>query len=185
MDRFLCDVNPVADTDTQKTVNGYIWIQHDEGWSAKHSEDKSQKFLQKVDDSVISEDSDTPLETLTLRTTQQVRVRKAPTLSAQDIRFLQEGEIIETQSDSRTERDGYVWWQHKEGWSASQSLDGRWVFMETVSVAEESTPEDPEITDTTLAPATPVPTPAPAVPIATPEVIELQASTDVRIRSES
>lgn len=177
----------MADTDTEKTVNGYIWIQHDEGWSAKQSENQRQKFLEEVDDSETPVDPETPAETLKLRATQQVRVRQAPTLSAQDIRFLQEGEIIETQSDSRTERDGYVWWQHSEGWSASQSLDGRWVFMETVTVTEEPTTEEPETTNTTTSPTTspttPVPTPAPAVPTA--EIIELQASTDVRIRSEA
>jgi hypothetical protein len=169
----------IANTDTQQTLNGYVWIQHDEGWSAKRSEDKSKRFLQKVEEVTTPQDPEPPTnepEILKMKTNRQVRVRKSPTLSAEDIRWLAKDEIIETQSDSRTERDGYVWWQHKDGWSASQSLDGRWVFMD--KVVESEPKEDPPVTPDPDPPVQP-----PAIP--KPTVLKLQATTDVRIRSEA
>lgn len=192
----------VANTDTQKTVNGYVWVQHDDGWSAKRKADKSQKFLKRVKDKSapkktvpVPKNTTPEAKTISMKTNRQVRVRQAPTLSAQDIRWLDEGEIVETKSDTRTEADGYVWWQHKEGWSASQSLDGRWVFMDEVSASQESTPTQPT-TETVTEPDTSQPittTPSidwtasntPAVSTPTSKVIELQAKVDVRVRSEA
>jgi len=178
----------IADTDTQTTLNGYVWIQHDEGWSAKRTEDKSQKFLKKVANIPTPNNVEPEAETLYFKTNRQVRVRQSPTLSASDVRWLSEGETIETLSNSRTEADGYIWWQHQDGWSASESLDGRWVFMEAVSAPTDTTPTQP-----TTTPAVPAPVATPAVPSApaavpsapTASIIKLQAATDVRVRSEA
>jgi hypothetical protein len=55
---------------------------------------------------------------------QMVRVRSGPTLSAAHVRWLLPGEQITTEVSSRTEADGYIWYQHAAGWSAERSLDG-------------------------------------------------------------
>ena len=187
----------IADTDTETTINGYVWIQHDEGWTAKRSEDKSHKFLKKIADIPTPKIFEPKDETLYLETKRQVRVRQSPTLSAQHVRWLSEGETIETQSDTSIEADGYIWWQHKDGWSASESLDGRWIFMEAISVSSETddteaeeAEETTQATDDTplvvISPIVPTITiPIPAVPVPIPTIITLQANTDVRIRSEA
>ena len=184
----------IADSDTQTIHNGYVWIQHDEGWTAQRSEDKSKKFLKKVAEIPTPNNVEPESETLHLKTNRQVRVRQSPDLSAQDVRWLSEGETIITQSDTRTEADGYVWWQHQDGWSASESLDGRWVFMEAISAPIEATAtaSQAETTQPTDTPAVPLPvvsiesTSTPAVPtVPTSTIITLQANTDVRVRSEA
>jgi len=58
-----------------------------------------------------------------------VRVRSAPNLSGDTIRYLDPGTALEVNPDSRTEADGYVWWQHSEGWSAERSANGKEVYL--------------------------------------------------------
>jgi len=182
----------VADADTETTVGGYIWIEHDEGWSALRAVDDSRVFAKKVKEEAEPENTDPEPTTIHFKTNRNVRVRQQPTLSGAMVRWLDEGEVIETETSSRTEADGYLWWEHKEGWSASASLDGRWVFMEEVEdieAAEETTTTAPPPVPTpqkkeeTSEPAKETTTPAPAP--ATSEKFELQANTDVRVRSEA
>ncbi|MCC6612608.1 MAG: C39 family peptidase [Anaerolineae bacterium] len=42
------------------------------------------------------------------------------------------GEIVEVEGDSQTTANGFIWWHHSRGWSASRSVDSNQVFMETV-----------------------------------------------------
>lgn len=194
----------VADSDSKVESNGYVWLQHDAGWSAMRTSDKSKVYIEKVKEEAEPENADPEVATITFKTNRQVRVRKAPTLSATHLRWLEEGETFQTSSDTRTEADGYIWWQHSEGWSASESLDGRWVFMAQVETAPpvESSAQSSSGTEsaTTEKPATPATTSnasstatttntantanTSAVPIVTSRTITLQALTDVRIRSE-
>jgi hypothetical protein len=93
---------------------------------------------------------------------QQVRVRSDPHLRGAMIRWINPGELLEVIATSRREADGYVWWQHKEGWSAERGISGSEVFLidvPPVPVAEAGP------TPMTPAPAGPTPaTPAPVVP---------------------
>ena len=168
-----------ADTDSQVTVNGYLWIQHDEGWSAVGKADKSSQFLELLQDEPEPKNSDPEIITIYFKTNRQVRVRQSPSLAAKHLRWLNKDETFDSKSDSRTEADGYIWWQHKDGWSAQQSLDGRWVFMSEVdaptptSEPKTEPPTDPGDDDPELPP-----------PAITPKIIKLQAKTDVRVRSE-
>lgn len=181
----------VADSDTTVENSGYVWIQHSEGWSAIRKADNSQVFLNPVKDEPAPQNKVSEPETLYFKTNRQVRIRQAPSLASIHLRWLEDGEVFETQSTTRTEADGYVWWQHKEGWSAEQSLDGRWVFMSETDApddSQETTPAPAPTVSQTSTQTTPQPTqpttPAPAVPVTQPAVLKLQASTDVRVRSE-
>jgi hypothetical protein len=59
----------------------------------------------------------------------QVRVRDMPDLDGNMLKWLSSGQSVEVDPDSRTEADGYVWWQHADGWSAERNVDGTAVFL--------------------------------------------------------
>lgn len=186
-----------GDSDSETTSGGYVWIQHGDGWSAMRSADGSRVFVEQITDNRDPQNVEPETETVYFKTNRQVRVRQSPSLAAQDIRWLDAGEVIETQSDSRTEADGYVWWQHSEGWSASQSLDGRWVFMDVTDAPTTATvpPAIPTPATTSAAASVTSQTSTEpnqddivteiiaAIPTATP--LKLQAKIDVRVRSEA
>lgn len=177
----------VADNETRTTAGGWVWIKHNEGWSALYTEDKSRYLIRQVRETPEPQNTEPETVTFYFKTNRNVRVRQTPTLAGAMVRWLDPDEIIETASTSETEADGYVWWQHKEGWSASKSLDGRWIFMETVEQPATTTPtptttEEPETTQTAPPPAMPTTT-TPINTTTTSEKFELQAKVDVRVRS--
>lgn len=111
----------VADADSQRTVGAYVWIEHEDGWSAMRKTDGSQVFIQKVKDEPVAENKEPEPTTTYLKTNRNVRVRQKPSLAANHVYWLDTHQVIESQSTSRTEADGYIWWEHKDGWSASES----------------------------------------------------------------
>lgn len=61
-----------------------------------------------------------------------LNVRSEPSTDARTLlpgEQLRQGEQIEAQVNSRTERVGFVWWQHRTGWSAERKLDNSEVFL--------------------------------------------------------
>jgi murein DD-endopeptidase MepM/ murein hydrolase activator NlpD len=61
-----------------------------------------------------------------------VNWRTSPTLEPRALirgKYWRTGQTVEVDADSRTEAEGYVWWQHSEGWSAERSLTTTIVFM--------------------------------------------------------
>jgi murein DD-endopeptidase MepM/ murein hydrolase activator NlpD len=90
---------------------------------------------------------------------QQVRVRPKPSRSAPETRWLQPGERIECEADSRTEAEGHIWWQHREGWTAERSLDGKYTYLTEVVAPAPA----PTVTLTESSPAAVTPAPAPTV----------------------
>lgn len=189
----------VADSNSETEKRGYIWVQHGEGWSAVRSTGNNTTYLEIVKDDPTPKNKDPEVKPLKFKTNRQVRVRQSPSLAAKHLRWLGKGELIETQSDSRTEADGYIWWQHKDGWSASQSLSGRWVFMQEVeestttnepTTTNNQTTDDPKTTTNKTTDDDPKNEESTTTnqsgvdPINLPTVLKLQAKTDVRIRSE-
>jgi hypothetical protein len=68
-----------------------------------------------------------------------VNIRTAPrtgndTLSG---KRLVRGDIVEVDQASRTEANGFIWWQHKLGWSSSRAMDGSLILMEQVDTRME------------------------------------------------
>ena len=77
------------------------------------------------------------VETVTFQADGQVRVRSLPSLRGEHLRWLDDGERIECDANSRTEADGYVWYQHAGGWSAEGAVDGRMTFLVDVATLPE------------------------------------------------
>lgn len=59
----------------------------------------------------------------------QVRVRGGAGLTFAHVKWLNPGERLNIVPDSRTEADGYIWWQHDAGWSAEKNLAGTQIFL--------------------------------------------------------
>ncbi len=78
---------------------------------------------------------------------------------------LKRGDHVEVDPASRTEQDGYVWWQHRDGWSAERKLDGSSILMIDISpgilpydfaahaVAQPTTPPSASTPPTSQTPA--------------------------------
>ncbi len=72
-----------------------------------------------------------------------VRVRREPILRTSAIihdKVLQKGEIVTVDPNSRIVRDGFVWWKHADGWSASERENRSEILMEAV----DNTPPAPQ-----------------------------------------
>ena len=87
-----------------------------------------------VDGSETGGSPDNAAERLHFRVTKSgVRIRSTPRVHQSTIvsdSFLHYGQIVAVKPNSRTERDGYIWWQHADGWSAEATTNRRLVFME-------------------------------------------------------
>ncbi|MEQ8677062.1 MAG: peptidoglycan DD-metalloendopeptidase family protein [Aggregatilineales bacterium] len=142
------DPGEQIDADSRTEADGYVWWQHAEGWSAEKSIDGAEMYLFPV--AVTPSESSTtsapePSATVKFSVQIQVRVRSAPALSGEHIRWIDPGSQVVVAADSRIEADGYVWWRHEAGWSAEKSTNGNLTFM-TKIVAPVVTPTKPAST---------------------------------------
>ncbi|MBZ0302119.1 MAG: M23 family metallopeptidase, partial [Anaerolineae bacterium] len=147
---------------SRREADGYVWWQHADGWSAERSTSSSEIYLFEA---TAAPTPSAPNQKLLRAGSSQVRVRSQPNLSGAMIRWLQPGELVEVRADSRREADGYVWWQHADGWSAERSIDGVSVFLIEVPPTPVVTQAPAPITPapaapTTSSPTMPVPVPA-------------------------
>ena len=72
-----------------------------------------------------------------------LNVRSAPEVDARTLipgSQLQQGEKVEVLERSRRVSEGFVWWEHRTGWSAEKRADGSEVYM--VDVESELPPPD-------------------------------------------
>jgi murein DD-endopeptidase MepM/ murein hydrolase activator NlpD len=92
----------------------------------------------------------------------QVRIRREPSLKGAMVRWLPKDTRVEVEESSRREADGYVWWQHAEGWSAEKDVASKELLMVEAPATEAAKPAAP---DAAAKPVTPTPSePAPAAP---------------------
>lgn len=131
-----------VDSGSRTAADGFVWWRHAGGWSAEASEDRRLVFM--VDTEVAPQGPAlvqpraagapfAPLRTRTFRVIDgPVRVRDHPTLEPRALikdKNLRTGQDVDVDADSRTEAEGYVWWQHKDGWSVERGLHSPEVFM--------------------------------------------------------
>jgi uncharacterized protein YvpB len=139
---------------SSRTVNGdYVWWEHEFGWSAAERVDGSEYLMLPLDaeGNVIEPQTrpapepapspaapePAPVETPVPTTFDfrvifdGLRVRSSPRTGDDNIlkSRLKLGDKIEVNAESIT-ANGFIWWQHERGWSASRSVDGNQVFME-------------------------------------------------------
>jgi hypothetical protein len=60
----------------------------------------------------------------------RVRVRSKGSLSGTHLGWVEATTVIEVDPNSRTEADGYIWWNHSGGWSAEKSTNGQQIFLQ-------------------------------------------------------
>lgn len=85
-----------------------------------------------IEPSTSSPAPDEPSESTTTRfeASGKVRIRSAPSLQGIHLGWLEATAVIDVVPDSRTQADGYIWWQHANGWSAEKSTDDKRVFLQ-------------------------------------------------------
>ncbi len=125
-----------VDAGSRTEADGYVWWRHSDGWSAECTLDSAERYMEEtetvVQDNAGAESSDT---NITFQVGErQVRVRRGPSLSDAHVTWLNPGQAIRVEPGSRTEADGFVWWQHGVGWSVERSLDGAQVYLTRVTV---------------------------------------------------
>jgi hypothetical protein len=80
-----------------------------------------------------------------------LNVRSAPGLDSRYILpnvQLRSGQKVIVDANSRTEKDGIIWWRHSAGWSAERRVDNRTIYMTPVNVTPPPPPPPPPNTTT-------------------------------------
>ena len=119
---------------------GYIWWQHDKGWSAERTIAANVTYLKEVldtADSIPIPDAkkaklpDTWKGIIPLQVAQDVKVRGTPSADSRGlvIKTIARGAVLQCDMDTLTEADNYYWVRHDSGWSAIQSVNGKAVFL--------------------------------------------------------
>ena len=137
---------------TRTEADGFVWWQHDQGWSAERKADGSAVLMEEVAQATAAATpattpapattTSTPSDVTYFYISKFVRVRMSAGLNGTPVPdvMLQPDTTIETVPGSRTELDGFIWWQHDRGWSASQSTDGSQTFMEQIDSPHQPPP---------------------------------------------
>lgn len=148
-----------VDADAWVEKNGYVWWNHGAGWSAEYAtasglrlmEDLTPEIPRKIPLPTENPDGDPPPtpgptpepptipNKLFRVVADPLNVRSAPALSGSFVTSLRRGAELLVQADDWREKDGYVWWQHGQGWSAERTLDGRTVYL------QDLTPDIPRV----------------------------------------
>jgi len=160
-DRFLTFGEVVyVDPDSRTASGDYVWWEHEEGWSAAARIDGTEYLMLPLDanGNVIEpteevvvlpppppapEPAEAPVTTPVTPTPDKImfrvmidglRVRSEPRTGSDTLtnKRLSIGEIVEVEGDSATNANGFIWWHHAGGWSASRSIDSNQIFMEKV-----------------------------------------------------
>ena len=170
-----------VDSGSQTEADSYVWWQHSAGWSAERDSSGSEVYLFET---VAAPTPSDPGKKLFRAGSAQVRVRSDPHLRGAMVRWINPGELVEVDASSRTEADGYVWWQHSDGWSAERSITGEDVFLidvpPTPAAEVGPTPATPVAAGPT--PSTPAPS-TPATPATPTELQPPAPSKDFKVAS--
>ena len=140
-----------VDGRTRTVADGFIWWHHQDGWSAERSVDREAVFLKEKRvprlprpprPRPVSEPAE-PEAMRFLVVDGPVKVRTEPSLNPAVVKAgvaLHTGQIVEVDPASRREVDSYVWWQHRDGWSAERSANNPGeVFMQVTQAQPGAT----------------------------------------------
>jgi hypothetical protein len=145
------------------TLGGYIWLQHDKGWSALSDEDGSDVFMLDISN------RDPNAERIFRVWAANISIRETPNGIRKPERLLARMEL-KVDPGSRTEKDGYVWWKHEKGWTAERSVNSREIFMKEVFDMPAPGPLSPDKKVT--------------IPAHWKDKMNLQVAMDVKVRGE-
>jgi hypothetical protein len=142
---------------------GYIWLQHDKGWSALSDEADTDVFMLDISNR-------NPNEPRIFRVwAANISIRETPNGLRKPERLLAKMEL-KVDPTSRTEKDGYIWWKHDKGWTAERSSNSREIFMKEVFDTPAANPLSPDKKV--------------GIPVHWTGKVNLQAATDVKVRGE-
>lgn len=155
--------------DVKATEDGFVWVQHQYGWSAERGTDEGTVFMEPVPEALALNDAmvvllapmvaqdagDAPMLVYMQVIGGPLPVRAEPRTSAARVAELAQGAIIGVDPNSKTLADGFVWWRHAQGWTAGGSDNGAETYFEQViTPPEDDDPtqrgHEPETTDTNL-----------------------------------
>jgi len=137
------------------SAGGYLWVNHEKGWSALAPDNQSEHYMVDISD----RDPDAPRRFKVVTNALSIRTSANGSRAAEK---LDKDTVIEADPTSRTEAGGYIWWQHDKGWSAERNAAGSQVYMEEVfgdvdTTAGTGTTTGSTSTTTTQQPAAQVP----------------------------
>lgn len=115
------------------TASGYLWVQHDKGWSSLGTEDETEMYMLDITD----RDPDAPRYFRVWSSV--ISVRDAANGGRLPDK-LYRGTEIEVAPQSRTETGGYIWWQHDKGWSAERNTAGNVIYLKELFDTPDSIP---------------------------------------------
>ncbi len=158
---------------SRQETGGYVWWQHDQGWSAERDSSGNNIFMIDVTDA--AEDQPRTFEVVVA----ELSIRSSPNGPKLTPKLVK-GQRFTTTSATPTETAGFLWWPHSQGWSAQRDIAGKSVYVRELSAAAAtgSSAATPPGTPT----PTPTPPPAPVI-TAPPQIVMLRAATDVRVRT--
>lgn len=144
----------LAEAASRTEKGNFVWWKHALGWSAERKLDNSEIYMVEVI-TTIPEPTATeiaPAATEIVPATQQItpvpqffrvvdgpiRIRQLPDTSALRVEAqLTQGQQIEVVAGSRTDNDGFIWWQHALGWSVEKTSDDKEVYMQAIDPAAD------------------------------------------------
>lgn len=171
-----------CDPNSRTEAEGFVWWKHGEGWSAERNLAGTEFYMHEqvtagaaastpapaaqpapvASTPVVTTSTPAPAAATTAPTaasvtykvgSMMVRVRETPSLSGRELKWLNPGETVQVDENTRTTAEGFVWVKHQHGWSALKNLDETLIFL---YIPPAETPAAPAVT---TAPAT-TPTPA-------------------------
>lgn len=112
------------------TAGGYIWLEHAAGWSALAKEDGSETYMRAISDPNAPFIYQVQVDNLSIR--EEASGKRTSKLLSRDTK-------ISVDPKSRTEKGGYIWWQHDTGWSAERSINNSEILMQELFDATTGT----------------------------------------------
>ncbi len=126
------EVDPLS-----RTINaGFVYWQHGKGWSAERRIGGESAFMTPaaelppaapVKDQTIQADG-TPIQFFEVFEG-PISIRSEPSLTAARVGQFSTGEQFEVVPRTRTENQGYVWWQHSKGWSPERKVGSESAYL--------------------------------------------------------
>jgi len=123
-----------------RSINaGFVYWQHSRGWSAERRLGGGSPFMTPtaeppppapIQDLTILPDG-TPIRFFEV-IEGPISIRSEPTLTAARLGQFNVGEQFEVVQRSRTESEGYVWWQHSKGWSPERKLGSNSAYLNVI-----------------------------------------------------
>lgn len=116
---------------------GYLWVNHERGWSALGTSDETEMYMIDISDRDPNAPRRFRVWTSIISIRETANGKRLP-------QRLYRGTEIESLSSSRTESGGYIWWQHEQGWSAERNSAGTVTYLKEIfaTPATMPVPED-------------------------------------------